>query len=139
MSSGIYKCVHGSDQLPCMDCDQDAHVVEQMCKEAHEEVARLKAINAMLGHWYEDAYDLLVKAGIPDDLENPLGDLADDIRSHLLCWFNGEEFKSVRIYRRMEARVAHLEAALRDVIDMQCSCNCYRARDIARAALETKP
>lgn len=76
---------------------------------------RMHAINAMLGHWYEDAYELLKKAGIPDEIESPLGDLADDMRSHLSTWYSGEDFKSVRIYKRMEAERDRYRMALEAV------------------------
>jgi len=72
-----------------------------------------RAINAMLCHWYDEGMDLLHKAGIPDDDESPLADLADNMRSHLLC-SDGYDFKKVRIFKSMKDRVAQLEAALRE-------------------------
>ena len=119
-----------SELMTCRKCKTDFHAsdivdftrhqqgqcvadaLRARAEKAEAERDRMHAINAMLGHWYEDAYELLKKAGIPDDIESPLGDLADDISSHLRVWYSAEDFKSVRIYKQMEAERDQLRARI---------------------------
>jgi hypothetical protein len=108
----------------------------------------MRAINAMLCHWYDEGMELLQKAGIPDDEESPLADLADNMTSHLLS-SDGYDFKKVRIFKGMETRVALLEELLRRVQVDYCTphgeipwentkARVLLMNEVA-AALETKP
>lgn len=69
----------------------------------------MRAINAMLTHWYDEAEELLHKSGVDPDGDGPLSDLAENMRSYLGV-NHGYDFKKVRIYKAMERQAAALLA-----------------------------